>query len=76
MILSEAELKVAEQMEKASSIYENNPHAMRLRAMNMTYESIKEKGALMVIPSDMPSSVNMGGIMGLASMGVERREES
>lgn len=72
VILSEAEMKVAEQMEMASKVYHENPTAMRLRAMNMTYESIKEKGALMVVPSDMTHSVNMGGLMGMAATGLEQ----
>ena len=76
VILSESEIKVAEQMENASRVYRKNKTAMQLRAMNMTYESVKEKGALMVIPSDMPNSVNMGSVMGFASMGVERGSEA
>ena len=62
VILAESELKVAEQMEKASLVYDRNHSAMQLRAMNMTYESIKERGALMVIPSGMADSVNTGAI--------------
>ena len=48
VILAESEVLVAEQMEKAAEVYEKNVHAMQLRAMNMTYESVKERGALMV----------------------------
>jgi regulator of protease activity HflC (stomatin/prohibitin superfamily) len=56
IILAESELKVAEQMKAAAETYHENPMAMQLRAMNMTYESIKERGALMVIPSSMTES--------------------
>lgn len=66
VILAQSELLVAEQMEKASEVYLENPTALRLRAMNMTYESIKERGALMVIPSGMAESINPG-VIGLAS---------
>lgn len=62
VILAESELKVAEQMEKASNVYDRSNSAMTLRAMNMTYESIKERGALMVVPSGMADSVNTGAI--------------
>ena len=62
VILAESELRVAEQMEKASHVYDRNHSAMTLRAMNITYESIKERGALMVIPSGMADSVNTGAI--------------
>jgi regulator of protease activity HflC (stomatin/prohibitin superfamily) len=76
VILAESEVKVAEQMEKASLVYDRNHSAMTLRAMNMTYESIKERGALMVIPSGMADSVNTGPI-GMAAAGFQhRREES
>ena len=65
IILAESELKVAEKMAQASEVYEKNAHAMRLRAMNMTYEAIKERGALMIVPSGMVDSMNPG-ILGMA----------
>jgi single-stranded DNA-specific DHH superfamily exonuclease len=60
IILADSELKVAEKMEQASEVYDRNPHAMQLRAMNMTYEAIKEKGALIIVPSGMVDSMNPG----------------
>ncbi len=66
VILAQSELLVAEQMEKASRVYVDNPTALKIRAMNMTYESIKERGALMVIPSGMADSINPG-VVGLAA---------
>ncbi len=68
IILAESELLVAEQMEQAANVYDRNSHAMRLRAMNMTYESIKERGALMVVPSGMANAMDPG-LVGMASMG-------
>jgi regulator of protease activity HflC (stomatin/prohibitin superfamily) len=68
VILAESEVLVAEQMEKAAEVYEKKAHAMQLRAMNMTYESVKERGALMVIPSGMADSMNTG-VIGMAAMG-------
>ena len=62
VILAHSELAVAEDMQKASEVYRRNPVAMRMRAMNMAYESIKERGALMVVPSDM-----VGSMAGLAA---------
>ena len=75
VILAESELKVAEQMGKASLVYDRNHSAMQLRAMNMTYESIKERGALMVIPSGMADSVNTGAI-GMAAAGFRRNGDN
>ncbi len=68
VILAESEVLVAQEMIKAASIYEEKKIAIQLRAMNMTYESVKERGALMVIPSGMADSMNTGAL-GVASMG-------
>jgi regulator of protease activity HflC (stomatin/prohibitin superfamily) len=73
IILAESELQVAAHMVSAAQMYERNKMAMRLRAMNMTYESIKEKGALMVVPSGMPSSLDTG-VMGMAAAGFRTAE--
>jgi regulator of protease activity HflC (stomatin/prohibitin superfamily) len=67
IILAESEVLVASEMAKAAGVYEQNAHAMQLRAMNMTYESVKERGALMVIPSGMADSMNTG-VLGMAAM--------
>ncbi len=69
IILAESELQVADEMERAAAVYHRNPIALQIRAMNMTYESIKERGALMVVPSDMVSS--LGGMVGMAAAGFE-----
>jgi regulator of protease activity HflC (stomatin/prohibitin superfamily) len=66
IILAQSELKVAEQMAQASQVYARNQTALHLRAMNMTYESVKERGALMIIPSTMPESLNPG-LLGTAA---------
>ena len=69
LILAEAELLVAEEMNRAAEVYDRDPTALKIRAMNMTYESIKERGALMVVPTDMVSS--MGGVLGMAGASFE-----
>jgi len=68
IILAESEVRVAEEMAKAAHVYRTEAAAMQLRAMNMTYESVKERGALMVIPSGMTDAMNPG-IIGLAAAG-------
>jgi regulator of protease activity HflC (stomatin/prohibitin superfamily) len=68
VILAESEQIVAEQMVQAAQLYGREQKAMQLRAMNMTYESIKENGALMVIPSGMVDSLN-ADIMGMVAAG-------
>ena len=68
IILGEAEVEIANLFETASKSYHNNPTALHLRAMNMLYEGLKEKGALMLIPSSAVESMGMGGLMGSAAL--------
>src|SRR5215510_14560577 len=68
IILGQAELEIAHSFEQASKSYQHNPTALHLRAMNMLYEGLKEKGALMLIPSSAVESMGMGGLMGAAAM--------
>lgn len=68
VILAQAETEIAALFEQAAVSYQHNPTALHLRAMNMLYEGIKEKGALMVIPSSAVESMGMGGLMGSAAL--------
>ncbi len=68
VILGEAERDIAHLFEEAATSYRENPTALHLRAMNMLYEGLKEKGALMLIPSTAVESMGMGGLLGAAAM--------
>ena len=68
IILGEAELAIAASFAEAAKSYEDNPTALHLRAMNMLYEGLKEKGALMLVPSSAVESMGMGGLMGAAAL--------
>ena len=68
VILAQAEVEIAAQFDKASESYRNNPTAMHLRAMNMLYEGLKEKGALMIVPSSAVETMGMGGLIGAAAL--------
>jgi regulator of protease activity HflC (stomatin/prohibitin superfamily) len=68
IILGEAEMEVARSFQEAAKIYHDNPTALHLRAMNMLYEGLKEKGALMIIPSSAVESMGMGGLLGAAAL--------
>jgi regulator of protease activity HflC (stomatin/prohibitin superfamily) len=68
IILGQAEMEIAHSFEEAAKSYQHNPTALHLRAMNMLYEGLKEKGALMLIPSSAVESMGMGGLMGAAAM--------
>jgi regulator of protease activity HflC (stomatin/prohibitin superfamily) len=68
IILGEAEMEIAHSFEEAAKSYQRNPTALHLRAMNMLYEGLKEKGALMLVPSSAVESMGMGGLMGAAAL--------
>jgi regulator of protease activity HflC (stomatin/prohibitin superfamily) len=68
IILGEAEMEIAQSFDTASRVYHNNPTALHLRAMNMLYEGLKEKGALMLVPSSAVESMGMGGMLGAAAL--------
>lgn len=68
IILGQAEVEIANSFAKAAQSYQNNPTALHLRAMNMLYEGLKEKGALMLVPSSAVESMGMGGLLGAAAL--------
>jgi regulator of protease activity HflC (stomatin/prohibitin superfamily) len=68
IILGQAELEIAHSFQEAAKSYHDNPTALHLRAMNMLYEGLKEKGALMLIPSSAVESMGMGGMLGAAAL--------
>src|SRR5829696_5439378 len=68
IILGQAEVEIAHSFETAARSYQNNPTALHLRAMNMLYEGLKEKGALMLVPSSAVESMGMGGLIGAAAL--------
>jgi regulator of protease activity HflC (stomatin/prohibitin superfamily) len=68
VILGQAEVEIAKSFQEAAKSYQDNPTALHLRAMNMLYEGLKEKGALMLVPSSAVESMGMGGLMGAAAM--------
>src|SRR2546429_2928078 len=68
IILGEAEVEIAHMFEQAARSYKDNPTALHLRAMNMLYEGLKEKGALMLVSSTAVESMGMGGLLGAAAL--------
>jgi len=68
IILGQAEMEIANSFQEAAKSYRDNPTALHLRAMNMLYEGLKEKGALMLVPSSAVESMGMGGLMGAAAL--------
>jgi regulator of protease activity HflC (stomatin/prohibitin superfamily) len=68
IILGQAEVEIAHLFGQAASEYEHNPTALHLRAMNILYEGLKEKGALMLVPSTAVESMGLGGLIGAAAL--------
>jgi regulator of protease activity HflC (stomatin/prohibitin superfamily) len=67
IILGQAEVEIAHLFQEASKSYHDNPTALHLRAMNILYEGLKEKGALMLVPSTAVESMGLGGLLGAAA---------
>jgi regulator of protease activity HflC (stomatin/prohibitin superfamily) len=68
IILGTAETEIAAKFAEASHFYVDNPTALQLRAMNMLYEAIKEKGSMVVVPSTAVETMGLGGMMGTVAL--------
>jgi regulator of protease activity HflC (stomatin/prohibitin superfamily) len=68
VILGESEEQIAGSFAKAAEAYQDNPTALHLRAMNMLFEGLKEKGAMVIVPSSAVDTMNLGGLMGMTAM--------
>jgi hypothetical protein len=67
-ILGLAETEIAQSFAQAALTYQDNPVAMHLRAMNMLYEAIKERGSMVIVPSSAVETMGLGGMLATASM--------
>src|SRR5205807_7295709 len=76
IILGDAERAIAHSFAEAAESYKQNPIALHLRAMNMLYEGLKEKGALMIVPSSAVETMGLGGLMGAAALRQQTLTES
>ncbi len=68
VILGESEKQIAQSFADASMAYRDNPTALHLRAMNMLFEGLKEKGALVIVPSSAVDTMNLGGMSGMVAL--------
>jgi regulator of protease activity HflC (stomatin/prohibitin superfamily) len=68
VILGESEKQIAASFAEASEAYINNPTALHLRGMNMLFEGLKAKGALVIVPSSAVDTMNLGGLSGMVSL--------
>jgi len=69
IILGQAETEISDKFAQAALVYQNNPVALHLRAMNMLYEAIKERGSMVIVPSSAVETMGLGGMLATASVG-------
>jgi len=78
IILSTAETEIAEKFAEASRHYKRNPAALHLRAMNMVFEGLKQKGSMVIVPSTAVETMGLGAMGGLTAfdriLGPQARE--
>lgn len=74
IILGESEKQIASSFAQASEAYIDNPTALHLRAMNMLFEGLKQKGALVIVPSSAVETMNLGGLSGMVSLAQNAEE--
>lgn len=72
VILGESEQQISSSFAEAAKAYFNNPTALHLRAMNMLFEGLKQKGALVIVPSSAVDTMNLGSMSGLVALGFEQ----
>jgi regulator of protease activity HflC (stomatin/prohibitin superfamily) len=68
IILGQAETEISEKFVKAAEAYSQNPTALHLRAMNMLYEAIKERGSMVIVPSSAVETMGLGGSLATVAM--------
>jgi regulator of protease activity HflC (stomatin/prohibitin superfamily) len=68
IILGQAETEISKKFEEAARVYQDNPTALHLRAMNMLYEAIKERGSMIIVPSSAVETMGLGGSLAMASL--------
>ncbi|MCU1261088.1 MAG: domain, Band 7 family protein [Bryobacterales bacterium] len=73
IVLGTAEAEISEKFAEAAKLYVNNPVALHLRAMNMLYEAIKEKGSMVIVPSSAVETMNLGSMLGTAALAKSER---
>jgi glycogen synthase len=68
VILGDSERQVAEKFGEAAKTYTNNPVALHLRAMNMLYEGLKENATIVIVPSTVVETMQLGSIAGMTAL--------
>ena len=67
VILGSAEAEIAGAFKEAAEQYRDDPIAFQLRAMNMIYESMRNKGGMVLVPSSALETMNLGTVLGASA---------
>jgi regulator of protease activity HflC (stomatin/prohibitin superfamily) len=67
VLLGQAEQEIAQKFVEAANLYARSPGALQLRAMNIIYETTKERGATILIPTSMVDAMNPAGALGVVA---------
>jgi regulator of protease activity HflC (stomatin/prohibitin superfamily) len=68
IILGTAETEISAKFGEAAVVYQDNPVALHLRAMNMLYEAVKERGSMVIVPSSAVETMGLGGMLGATAL--------
>ena len=71
-ILGQAETEISDKFSQAAKTYQDNPVALHLRAMNMLYEAIKERGSMVIVPSSAVETMGLGGTLATAALATNK----
>jgi regulator of protease activity HflC (stomatin/prohibitin superfamily) len=75
VILGDSERQVAEKFAEAAKTYTNDPIALHLRAMNMLYEGLKENATIVIVPSTVVETMQLGSIAGVTALTMGLNQE-
>ena len=73
IILGTAETEISARFVEAGDAYKDHPLALHLRAMNMLYEAIKEKGSMVIVPSSAVETMGLGGLTGVTALAQKKQ---
>jgi len=72
VLLGQAEQEIAQKFVEAAELYARSPAALQLRAMNIIYETTKERGATILIPTAMVDAMNPAAVLGVVSAAIQQ----
>ena len=68
IILGQAETEISAKFVEAAQAYSENSTALHLRALNMLYEAIKERGSMVIVPSSAVETMGLGGSLATSAL--------